>query len=150
MPEKYSITIAFDGPNEMAKWLQGHTFPIHSDANVNRTTGEVNGGASANVSDDSDPWRDFDASPAADVATQATSSGPVSIVLDVPGKGQQKWTFNSGNAPTCGCGNPAAFAEGATNGKAWKRWTCAKGRPDQDNWKSKCDFNEFVGGRGKK
>jgi hypothetical protein len=150
MAEKYSITIQFDTANAMADWLQHHTYPTNSNVNVNLNTGEVNGGASANANDSqSDPWADagFEAST---TNPTATSSGPIKVTIQTRDKGPQDWTFNSTNAPTCGCGNPAAFCEGTTNGKPWKAWRCAKRRPDEDTWKNACDFNEFVGGRGKK
>ncbi len=152
MPE-FSLTIKFENAEQLAKWLEGHTFPSHSNANVNPTTGEVGGSASASASSGNgqgDPWDDFDASPANDVATANSNSGPHKVVFNTQ-KGAQTWTFNSGNAPMCGCGIPAAFQEGSTNNKPWKRWTCSRGAPDgSDNWKNKCDFSEFSGGkRGK-
>lgn len=148
---KYSLTLEFPSGEALADWLQVHTFPTgHSGVNVDRTTGEVNGGASASV-DHSDPWGNYDSgSPASDVATAPSDNGPRVVHFDTQ-KGQQEWTFNSGNAPMCECGIPAAFQKGKTNNKEWSRWTCSRSAPDgTDNWKHKCDFSEFVGGRGKK
>jgi hypothetical protein len=150
---KYSITIEFDGPNEMAGWLQNNTLPTHSSANVNRNTGEVNGGASVNAntpntaSVEGDPWADY---PDATTTNPVPSTSAATKVRLHGQKGDQDWTFNSSNAPMCGCNNPAAFVDSTPSGTKWKRWCCAKAAPDgSDNWKNKCDFNEFVGGRGK-
>lgn len=144
MPE-YSLTVKFGSAAEMADYLQRTGNPTHSNVSVNQTTGEVGGSVSASASSPGDPWDDGPAS----TEPVSTSSGPVKVVIQSP-KGPQTWTFNATNAPTCGCGMPAAFQEGSTNNKPWKRWTCAKRRPDEDSWKSACEFSEFSGGRGKK
>jgi len=58
-------------------------------------------------------------------------------------KGMQQWTLGSQNAPACGCGQPAAYIQGSTNGRAWARWGCAKGK-DKATYRSKCDFSQWA------
>lgn len=58
-------------------------------------------------------------------------------------KGTQQWTIGAQNAPACGCGQAAAYIQGSTNGRAWARWGCAKGR-DKATFRSKCDFSEWA------
>jgi hypothetical protein len=56
--------------------------------------------------------------------------------------GPQQWTLNTANAPVCKHGRPAAYVQGFTNGKPWKRWSCALGAGEQ--WRDKCDFNQWA------
>jgi hypothetical protein len=50
------------------------------------------------------------------------------------------WTFGAPNAPDCQCGETAALVKGATNGKPWSQWRCAK---SFDDWRNKCQFSQF-------
>jgi hypothetical protein len=105
-----------------------------------------------------DPWNDdgsadaggFADAPAAISAPPRRQSAPSrqmsarTTVVDTP-KGQQRWTFGAANAPMCQCSppEPAAYVEGKTNGRAWRRWTCALGG-SRDSWQNKCDFSQWA------
>lgn len=137
----YSITVTFDSLPEVAAWLRSQG------QNVGNATVTTNAPAAvsqpASTAPEADPWTD--AAPAATNAAPtatAPSGAPTTFTVNTP-KGVQTWTLNAGNAPTCNCGQPAAFQEGNTNGRDWKRWTCAKAA-DKQNYKSKCAFNQFA------
>jgi hypothetical protein len=104
---------------------------------------------------ETDPWdapwpsqaTDGGSVPASPVASQAAQSAPPPPVQ--PGtvtvntkNGPQQWTLGAANAPACKHGQPAAYVQGFTNGKPWKRWTCALGAGD--GWRNKCDFSQWA------
>jgi len=105
-----------------------------------------------------DPWADdwpADAGGSQNVSeTRSAPSGRQSapgrqqqagtIFVDTP-KGRQRWTLGAANAPVCLCNPPApaAYVEGKTNGRGWKRWTCALGA-SRDSWQNKCDFSQWA------
>lgn len=92
----------------------------------------------------SDPWDEpaTDAPASRPAAAQASSARPAARTVTVTtAKGKQQWTLGADRAPECACGEPAAYVVGATNGKTWKRWACAKG--SGDDWRNKCDFSEW-------
>ena len=63
------------------------------------------------------------------------------VTINTP-KGAQQWTTGAANAPLCECNDPAAYVQGYTNGKLWKRWACAKGAGE--NWRGKCNFSVWA------
>ena len=93
----------------------------------------------------SDPWDDtWPSTSGVELPAVPAVSAPrraETIIVNSP-KGRQRWTLYADNAPECGCGEPAAYVEGATNGKSWKRWACSKGSGDE--WRNKCDFSEWI------
>jgi hypothetical protein len=58
-------------------------------------------------------------------------------------KGVQTWTLGLASAPLCGHGVPSAHIQGSTNGRAWARYGCAKGK-DKSTFRDKCDFSEWA------
>lgn len=116
--------------------------------------------AGAPRSAQADPWADdvssdadfTDDPPATVSATQRRQSAPArpapaqtrsgTVVVNTP-KGAQRWTLGAANAPACLCGDPAAYVEGKTNGRGWKRWACALGASDT-SWQNKCDFSQWA------
>lgn len=93
---------------------------------------------------DADPWDEpaGDAPPSRPATTQARSAPAARTVTVTTAKGKQQWTLGANDAPDCLCSEPAAYVVGATNGKTWKRYACAKG--SGDDWRNKCDFSEWV------
>lgn len=94
-----------------------------------------------------DPW---DSSPqptttggsrSASTADPGPSRATSNVVTDAKGR---QWSFNAPNAPDCQCGEAAVLVKGTTNDRAWSQWRCAK---DYDDYKNKCQFSEFMGGK---
>ena len=138
----YAVTITFDTMQDLAAWFRSNGQNVGSTATVtNNVTDAVPSAPEA------DPWTDGPSAPSNPApSTSAPSNGassgvPRTFTVNTP-KGPQTWTLNAGNAPMCNCGQSAAFQEGSTNGRDWKRWTCAKAA-DKQNYKSKCQFNQF-------
>lgn len=74
--------------------------------------------------------------------SSAQASAGVQVIQVQGRNGMTTWELNRPDAPACDCHEPAAFVKGSTNGKAWARWTCARGR--DRNHGQKCKFNQFA------
>lgn len=109
--------------------------------------GEVVGTSNATAPPDDDPWSTSD--PGTRNASTGNSgpprgsSAPSGVFQVNTPKGVQTWTLGLANAPVCLCGQPAAHIQGSTNGRAWARYGCAKGK-DKDTYRSKCDFSQWA------
>ena len=108
-------------------------------------------GAPPPESPSADPWGDSDTNtsgrqenrPEGRPEPSRGNSGRSASGVVKDDKGRQ-WTFGAPGAPQCQCGEPAAQVKGFTNGKPWTQWRCAK---SYDDWRNKCDFSQFAGGR---
>jgi hypothetical protein len=78
--------------------------------------------------------------PSRGTAAPAMQSGVYQV--NTP-KGVQTWTLGLASAPVCGHGVPSAHIQGSTNGRAWARYGCAKGK-DKATFRDKCDFSEWA------
>jgi hypothetical protein len=97
---------------------QAQTDPWTSSANP---TGSGTTGATQAIPDQPPPYGTF---------VKNTDNGPVTTV------------FGKQGAPPCNHGQPAVWAEGSKNGKAWKSWACALSATKR--WKEKCDFRQWA------
>jgi hypothetical protein len=98
------------------------------------------------------PADDRNASEAPPRAAQSGSSGSgprrgaparSGVVTDDKGR---TWTFNAPNAPDCQCGEACVLVKGpkANGNGTYSQWRCAK---DFDDYKNKCTFAKWVGGK---
>jgi hypothetical protein len=129
-----NITITVDDEfiNRLAKALNGRL------GNEAQQTVRDAGMAAPPPEAPPDPWAD--SPPAPPQQPPAAAPQQARTITVNTSKGSQTWTLGAGNAPPCNCGNPAAYVQGATNGRGWKRWACALGA-DSDAWRNKCDFS---------
>jgi hypothetical protein len=98
-----------------------------------------------------DPWGgEWPDTPPDDETPPSGASGPPGggsgggrsgTVTDNKGRA---WSFGLPEAPDCQCGEPAVMVKGKTNGKPWTQYRCAK---DFDDYKNKCNFSQFAGGK---
>lgn len=130
-----TITVDDDFITRLAKALNGRL------GNEAQQTISESGIASPPPEAPPDPWADSPQTQVTQTVTASATQPPPSRTVTVnTSKGSQTWTLGASNAPPCNCGNPAAYVQGATNGRPWKRWACALGA-DSNAWRNKCDFS---------
>lgn len=133
--------------SQVGKAETGQALVVVADAFPTATSSQPSVGAVPSVAPEpADPWA-TSPSPSngfpADTTTAAPFTAPSGTVTVTTPNGNQTWQMNPPNAPTCLCGNPAAFVVGAKKaGGTWKAYRCSKGA-GQD-WKSKCEFSQWA------
>lgn len=144
----YTISVTFDTLADAAAWFRSQGQNVgNGTVTTNPVVTHTQTAQSNQASAEADPWTDepTDTQSAPAASSAPSAGGPRTFTVNTD-KGQQTWTLGAHNAPTCNCGIPAAFQEGSTNGRGWKRWTCSKSAPQDDRnaWKTKCKFNQFA------